>query len=77
MASSLRQGAMKRAEVQPERVAAMLNRHRLAHAGLAAISAATTAILIAEGAIAHAICALAATLIYAALCCRSSDHHPS
>jgi hypothetical protein len=57
--------------------AAMLHRHRLAYAGLTAVSAATTGILIVEGALTHAICALVATVFYAILCGRWSDHHIS
>jgi hypothetical protein len=44
----------------------MLDRHRLAHAGLGAVYAVTAVILTLEGAPAHAICALAAALIYLA-----------
>ena len=40
----------------------------LADAALAAVYAATTLVLLAEGMLAHAGCALAAALIYAASC---------
>jgi hypothetical protein len=45
----------------------MCNRRRLADAALAAVYATTAFILAAEGALAHAVCASAAALIYTAL----------
>jgi len=47
----------------------MFDHHRLAHAALAVVYAANATILILEGTPARAVCALAAALIYAALCC--------
>ncbi len=46
----------------------MFDRHRLAHAALSTVYGCTGCILAFEGAIAHAVCAFAAALIYAALC---------
>ena len=50
------------------------DRDRMAHAALAAAHAATAFILALEGALAHALCALAVALIYAVLCRRPPDH---
>jgi hypothetical protein len=47
----------------------MFDRHRLVHAALAVVYVANATILILEGTPARAACALAAALIYAALCC--------
>jgi hypothetical protein len=55
----------------------MFDRHHLAHAALAAVYATSAVILTLEGAVAHAICALAAALIYAVLCRRPPDRHTS
>lgn len=43
----------------------MLNRHHLAHAALFAVYALTATILLSEGALAHAGCALTVAVIYA------------
>jgi hypothetical protein len=60
---------MIKVAVQSERAATMFDRHRLAHAALAVVYAATATILILEGMPARAVFALAAALIYAALSC--------
>jgi hypothetical protein len=49
---------------------------RIADAALAAVYAATTLILVAEGMLAHAGCAFAAALIYAASCVPPSSTDP-
>ena len=45
----------------------------IADAALAAVYATTALILVAEGMLAHAGCAFAAAVIYAALCVPASD----
>jgi uncharacterized membrane protein YccC len=46
----------------------MLHRHHLAYAALVAVYTAMAVILLIEGALALATCALTVALIYAALC---------
>jgi hypothetical protein len=56
----------------------MLDRHCLAYAALALVYAALTVILLMDGALPHAACALFAALIYAALCVSGTiqSHNP-
>jgi hypothetical protein len=60
-----------------EGLAAMLDRHNLAHTALTAVYIATALILTIEGTYAHAICALAAAVIYAFLSRRPRNHDAS
>ena len=60
-------GAVNEASAQLQKGTSPMPRH-LADAALAAVYAATTFVLLTEGMLAHAGCALAAALIYAASC---------